>query len=304
MEAMEQYHFEAEAALVGAFFLDPELVKECTIRPEQLYTRKLRLIFSAIRSLDEKGKPIDVIAVVEEIGFETIEAVGGISFITQLAASVPTTANFHYYEKAVKEYDQKRKAVQIAGKIIKQAKNTDISKTLSDGIQDLMRIEDEQTDEDTGDIQNTLVDLYLDCEQDHGEIVGIPSGFSQLDRLTGGFQESDLIIIGARPSVGKTAFALNIALNASKDDISLIFSLEMSKQQLLKRMTGSTGKIDSLKMRNPKREFQEEDWENFSEAIGKISKANILFLIVPLWMYRIFGRKCVKCDEFTVRRKD
>jgi replicative DNA helicase len=275
MDVFEPYNQEAEEALVGAFFLEGELVKECTLRPEQLYSRKLRVIYAAIRSLDDKGKPIDLITVCEEIGFKNLEWLGGVSYMTQLAGSVPTTANFHFYEKMVREYDQKRNAIKIAGKIIEQAKESEISQTLSDGISELRAVEDDQADEDNGDITPALVDLFEDCEKDWGDIVGIPSGFSDLDRLTGGFQESDLIIVGARPSVGKTAFALNIALNAAYQDISLIFSLEMSKKQLLKRVAGFTGKIDSLKMKNPKKEFQEEDWHHFTEAIGKLSKVNL-----------------------------
>ncbi|WP_423798174.1 replicative DNA helicase [Neobacillus sp. SAB-20_R2A] len=111
---------------------------------------------------------------------------------------------------------------------------------------------------------------------DQGEMVGIPSGFYDLDRLTGGFQASDLVIIGARPSMGKTAFALSLALQAAEEDVSLIFSLEeMSKKQLIKRMTGCTGRIDSIKMRNPQQSFQDEDWEQFANGIGKLSHLNL-----------------------------
>lgn len=276
MEEIEPYNFQAEAAFVGAFFLDDDLVKECTIHPEQLYSRKLRLLYTAIRNLAEKEKPVDVISVVDELGTYQLEEIGGVSFISKLACSVPTTSNFHFYEKMVREYDQKRKAIQIAGKIIEQAGVSDISKTLSNGIQELMIVEEQTVeDEDTGNLQESLVELYLESEQDLGEIVGIPSGFSHLDKLTGGFRESDFVIIGARPSVGKTAFALNIAMNAAIHDIGLIFSLEMSKKQLVKRLTGMTGGIDSLKMKNPKREFGDEDWQNFSKAIGKIEKAKL-----------------------------
>jgi replicative DNA helicase len=275
MEGINPYNQEAEAALVGAFFLEPELVTECTIRPDQLYFPRLRLLYSAIRSLNEKGKPIDVIAIVEELGPQGVEGIGGISYITELAGSVPTTANFKFYQQTVLEYAQKRKTIQIAGKIMEQAKEKDITKTLSEAIADLMAIEQEQTDDDMGEIRDSLVHLYLECEKDQGEIVGIPSGFYHLDRLTGGFQESDLVIIGARPSMGKTAFALNIALNASKEDVSLIFSFEMSKNQLLKRLAGLTGKIDSLRMKNPKREFQGEDWQHFTGAIGIMTNANL-----------------------------
>ena len=275
MQGLEPFNEEAEEALVGAFFLEEELVKECTIRPEQLYSWKLRLIYTAIRSLDEKGKPIDIITVVEELGLPNLKMAGGVSYINRLAGSVPTTANFHFYEKLVREYAQKRKTIQIAGRIMEQAQASDISKTLSDGIHELMAVEEDQADEDNSDITPSLVDLFADCEKNLGEIVGIPSGFAHLDRLTGGFQESDLVIIGARPSMGKTAFALNLALHAAFQDVSVVFSLEMGKKQLLKRMAGFTGYIDSLKMKNPNKEFQEDDWQHFTDSIATLSKANL-----------------------------
>jgi replicative DNA helicase len=212
---------------------------------------------------------------VEEVGVHNLESIGGISYITALAGSVPTTANFHYYQEVVLKYYQKRQTVEIAGRIRNDAEEGDIDTALGEGIRDLMRMEDHLADHDLGEIKSSLVDLYSDCEQDLGEITGIPSGFKKLDGLTGGFQVSDLIVVGARPSVGKTAFALQLALQASEDDIALIFSLEMSKKQLLKRAASCTGTISSLKMRNPRRLFLEEDWRRFSFAMGKISKANL-----------------------------
>jgi replicative DNA helicase len=187
------FNQEAEEALVGALFLEEGLVKDCTIQPDQIYSHRLRTLLSAIKSLDDKGRPIDVISVVEEIGVQNLEGIGGICYITELIGSVPTTANFRYYQDIVREYDQKRKVTKIASTMIMDAKVKDI-----------------------------------------GQIINV-AGFKHLDRLTGGFQESDLVIIGARPSVGKTAFALNIALNVANDEMSLIFSLEMSRKQLLKR---------------------------------------------------------------------
>ncbi|MFJ7727881.1 replicative DNA helicase [Neobacillus sp. NPDC097160] len=275
MEGHEPFNQEAEEAMVGAFFLDGDLVKECGIRPEQLFSWKLQLIYSAIRHADGKGKPIDVITVVEELGIEKVKMIGGVSYLTQLAGSVPTTANFSFYEMLVKEYHQKRKAIQIAGTIIEQAKKSDISNTLSVGIQELVAVRDDQVDEDNGDILVSLADLFEECEKDLGDITGIPSGYSDLDQLIGGFQESDLIIIGARPSMGKTAFALNVALHAAKQDASLIFSLEMSKKQLVRRIAGFTGNNNSRKMRNPKMEFEDEDWQRFTGTIGKLSKVNL-----------------------------
>jgi replicative DNA helicase len=271
----EPYNQEAEEAFIGSFFLDGSLVKEATIKPEHLYSPKLRLMYTAIRSLDEKGKPIDVISFIDELGTDRLQWLGGLTYLSQLSGSVPSTANFHFYEQTIKEYAQKRKTIQIAGKLMEQAKSSDIKTTLHQGIQELMAIEDHLTDDDTGSLTPALADLFLDCEKEWGDIVGIPSGFPSLDRLTGGFQESDLIIIGARPSMGKTAFALNLALHAAKQDISLIFSLEMSKKQLLKRMTGFTGYINSRKLKNPQKEFHEKDWQHFTETIGMLSRLNL-----------------------------
>ncbi|MCP3740422.1 replicative DNA helicase [Rossellomorea sp. BNER] len=235
----------------------------------------LQNLLSVIMRLDEKGKPIDVISVLEEVGEQNIQSVGGISYITEFVGRVPTTENFHFYQNIVKEYHQKRNLIGIADKIIANAHEGDFAKTVNEGIHHLIEIEDGQTDEELGEIKNTLVEFYQDCEQDLGDIQGIPSGFTALDRLTGGFQESDFIVVGARPSVGKTAFALNIALNSSEHDIGLVFSLEMSKKQLLKRAASCIGNITSTKMRNPRKYFEEDDWSHLSFALGKVSKSNL-----------------------------
>ncbi|MEH7342515.1 replicative DNA helicase [Bacillus sp. JJ1532] len=275
MQEFGLFNQDAEEAVIGSFFLEEGLVKECTLRPDQFYFKELQRLFAAILRLDEKGKPIDRISVMDEIGVENIKSVGGVSYIYNLSYRVPSTKNFRNYENIVKEYAQKRKAVEIAGRIGNDASSEDIATTLRNGIHDLMLIEDHLGDDDLGEIMPSLIDLYTESEKDLGDITGIPAGFKKLDRLTGGFQESDLIVVGARPSVGKTAFALNIAMHASESDIVLVFSLEMSKKQLLKRAVSNIGHISSMKMRNPRRLFNEEDWERFSDAMGVISKANL-----------------------------
>ncbi|MDM5227209.1 DnaB-like helicase N-terminal domain-containing protein [Cytobacillus sp. NJ13] len=130
-----------------------------------------------ILQLDAKGKPVDVISVVEEAGQHNLESFGGIGYITQLAGSVPTVANFTFYQDTVLEYYKKRKAVEIAGRIQENAKTGDISCTLRDGIQDLMQIEDHVADDDLGVVMPSLVELYGEAEKDLGEMTGIPSGF-------------------------------------------------------------------------------------------------------------------------------
>ncbi|MDQ0220743.1 replicative DNA helicase [Peribacillus cavernae] len=272
MEGIGLFNQEAEEALVGSLFLEEGIIKECIFQPEQLYNNRLKRILWAMKRVDEKGKPIDVILVMEQIGTQNLDKIGGVSYITELAGSVPT-ANFHFYQDMVLEYSQKRKAVEVAGRIIEEAKTEDIGSTIQQGIQELIKIDQNRNEEDGGSIIPCLTEIYNDCETEYADITGIPVDFSKLDMLTGGFQESDFIVIGARPSVGKTAFALNIAAYASNKDVCLVFSLEMAKKQLL--ATSFLGDISTQKMRNPRKTFEDEDWMKLSRAMGKLSTANL-----------------------------
>ncbi len=275
MEERPLYSKEVEEAFVGALLLDGDLAKESTIKPEQLYMSRLRVLFAAIQRLCKKGKPIDPVSVIEEVGLDNVESVGGISYVTDLAARVCTTANVRYYDRLIQEYNQKRQAVKVASRIQQGVQGEDISTVLKNGIQDLVTIEEELVDEELGDIYSGLVNLYEESGKDQGEVTGISSGFKHWDRLTGGLQESELIVIGARPSMGKTAFALNLALTAARQDVVIIFSLEMAKDQLLKRAVGLAGNISSVKMRNPRRRFEETDWAKLTGAMGMLSEANL-----------------------------
>ncbi|RFU61160.1 replicative DNA helicase [Peribacillus glennii] len=274
MEVMELFNQEAEEAVVGALFLEDGLIRECVLEPEQLYHTRLKRILWAMKRADAKGKPIDVISVMEEIGTHNLHKIGGIGYITELAGSVPTTANFGFYQDIVLEYFQKRKAVEVAGRIMEEAKTEDIGRTIHHGIQELMKIDKHGSKED-GCILPCLTEIYNDCETEYPDITGIPSGFKKLDKLTGGFQESDFIVIGARPSVGKTAFAMNISTYAAHSDACLVFSLEMAKKQLLKRATSSLGDISNQKMRNPQKLLGDEDWMKLSKAMGMLSTSNL-----------------------------
>lgn len=276
---MESYGVNSQAveeAFVGSFFLDNELAQDCSVQPEQLASPVLRRLYSVIQSLTAKGKPIDTVTVLEEIGEHRISSVGGFSYIVQLAGSVPTTAHFHAYVEAIHSYDKRRKTLVHAHQLKKQAIDGDIDQVVRDGIQQLMKLQDQQTDkEDDGEINASLIELYGEGESDLGDIPGCSTGFTKLDRLTGGFQESDLIIIGARPSVGKTAFALNLALHHAIQDVSVIFSLEMSKKQLLQRAACICEEIHSVKMRNPLRSFSEDDWSKYTNALRRIDGSHL-----------------------------
>ncbi|GIN19403.1 replicative DNA helicase [Siminovitchia fordii] len=275
MEERPLYSKEVEEAFVGALLLDGDLAKESTIKPEQLYMSRLRVLFAAIQRLCKKGEPIDPVSVIEEVGLDNVESVGGISYVTDLAARVYTTANVRHYERLIQEYNQKRQAVKVASRIQQGVQGEDISTVLKNGIQELVTLEEGLVDEELGDIYSGLVNLYEESGKDQGQVTGISSGFKHWDRLTGGLQESELIVIGARPSMGKTAFALNLALTAAQQDVVIIFSLEMAKNQLLKRAVGLAGNISSVKMRNPRRRFEETDWAKLTDAMGMLSEANL-----------------------------
>lgn len=275
MERNPFYSLDAEEAVIGSILLEGELIKDCSLQPEHFYSTKLRFIYTLMLRLVEKEKPIDMVSVVDEAGPEDWLTFGGGSYLCAISGSVPTTANFHYYEEIVKKYYQKRKTIEIAHSMKKKSVHGDVETILREGIHQLQQVEDHLAAEDLGEIDETLKDVYFDCEKDMGDINGIPSGFSALDGLTGGFQESDFIVIGARPSVGKTAFALNIALEAAKKDVAIIFSLEMAKKQLLKRAIGQMGEVDSVKLRNPYRLFQEKDWDSMQQAIGTLSSLKL-----------------------------
>jgi len=163
MERSPYYNLEVEEALIGSLFLDGDLIKDCTIRPEHLYVSKLRMIFTLMMSLVEKGKPIDMLSVAEEAGSKFWDTIGGGSYLSALAGSVPSTANLAYYEEIVKKYYQKRKTVEIVHRI-KQgaAEHEDIETILHDGIHDLQRVEDHLSVEDQGDIKQGLIKYCME----------------------------------------------------------------------------------------------------------------------------------------------
>ncbi|MFB3163841.1 replicative DNA helicase [Neobacillus sp. 179-J 1A1 HS] len=276
---MENYSVSSEAveeAFVGSFFLDNKLAQECSVQPEQLSSPNLRKLYTVIQSLTKKGQPIDFVTVLDEMGQEQLGSIGGMTYIVQLPGRVPSIDHYHAYKEDVRSHDKRRKALAFLEEFQMKAIDGDIEQVVSEGIQQLMALEDSRpNDEDSGEISTSLIELYGEGECDLGDIPGCSTGFTKLDRLTGGFQESDLTIIGARPSVGKTAFALNLALHHAVQDVSVIFSLEMSKKQLLKRAACICEEISSVKLRNPFRYFSDDDWSRYTNALRRIASSQL-----------------------------
>jgi replicative DNA helicase len=280
METIENillYNNSAETSVLGAILIEPELIKECPLKPEHFSPGRHTNLFHTLLDLDSKGTPIDMVSVTERLArAKKLDKVGGITYMSELAGSVPTTTNFKYYCQLVIEYYQKRQAVEIANKIKTAALEGDPLEAIRAGTNELMGIEDSGTDDDDGDIKTALVNMYDDLESATGELTGIPSGFVELDRMTGGYKGGQFIIIGARPAMGKTAYAINKALNADDNgDLAVIFSLEMAKKELLKRASALIGHIDAQKMKRAMKEFSDDDWGNLSVAMGALSNGNL-----------------------------
>lgn len=277
------YNFEAEQMYLGSLLTEPELIKESNVKIEQLSPGKHAGLLKTLYDMDAKGMPIELVFIYEHLG-SAIEDIGGIAYISELLNGVPSTRNFKGYEKIILEHYQRRMSVVVANKL----KSEEV--TISEAVSELMNIEDNDIDDDDGDITEHLIELYERLEGGGTTSKGTLTGFRDLDKLTNGLHDEDLVIIAARPSVGKTAFALNLMDNLAKDilfneevvegDVVVLFSLEMPVIQLLTRFVGFKGLIDSQLMRNSN-QFTDVDWNKAIMSIGELKKTPIKIFDKP-----------------------
>lgn len=282
-------NIEAEQAVLGAIFLEPAsliLVSEILI-PEDFYRNSHQLLFDVMLKLNEDGKAVDVITVTEELSSaKQLEDVGGLSYLSELAGAVPTAANIEYYARIVEEKSLLRRLIKTATTIAQDgyARQDEVEEVLDEAERNIMEVANRKNTSAFQNIKDVLVRTYDNIELLHhrkGDVTGIPSGFSELDRMTAGFQRNDLIIVAARPSVGKTAFALNIAQNvATKTEENVaIFSLEMGSEQLVMRMLCSEGNINAQNLRTGT--LTSEDWRKLTMAMGSLSNSGIFIDDTP-----------------------
>lgn len=277
-------NIEAEQAVLGAIFLEPQtalmLASEILV-PEDFYRSSHQKIFQSMLRLADKGEPVDLVTVTKDLAdAKILDEVGGVSYLSDLANSVPTAANVEYYAKIVEEKSILRRLIRTATSIVQEGYNREdeVDSLLMDAEKNIMEVAQRKKAGAFQNIKDILVRTYDKIEMLHnrkGEITGVPTGFSELDRMTAGFQRNDLIIVAARPSVGKTAFALNIAQNvATKTDENVaIFSLEMGAEQLVMRMLCAEGNIDAQNLRTGN--LTPDDWGKLTMAMGSLSNAGI-----------------------------
>ena len=276
-------NIEAEQAVLGAIFLRPETITLASERlmPEDFYRAAHQRIFDVMLALSEKNEPIDLVTVTSELkDRKLLEDVGGVSYLSELADSSPTAANIEYYSRIVEEKSLLRRLIRTATEIVTDgySRDDEVDMILDEAEKSILEVSQRRNSGAFIAIKDVLVQTYDNIEllqNRKGEVTGIPSGFLELDRMTAGFQRNDFIIVAARPSVGKTAFALNIAQSiATKTEENVaIFSLEMGAQQLVMRMLCAEGNIDAQRLRTGR--LTEEDWQKLTMAMGSLSSAGI-----------------------------
>ncbi|NEY73126.1 replicative DNA helicase [Bacillus mesophilus] len=298
-------NIEAEQAVLGAVFLEPSSLTTASeiLIPEDFYRASHQRIFNVMLSLNEKGEPVDLVTVTSELAdLKLLEEIGGVSYLSDLANSVPTAANIEYYAKIVEEKSILRRLIRTATSIVTDgyARDDEVDVLLNEAEKGILDVSRRKNSSSFQNIKDVLVDAYDNIELLHnrvGDITGIPTGFRELDRMTAGFQRNDLIIVAARPSVGKTAFALNIAQNvATKTDENVaIFSLEMGAQQLVMRMLCAEGNINAQNLRTGK--LTSEDWGKLTMAMGSLSNAGIYIDDTPGVKINEIQSKCRRLKQ-------
>lgn len=286
------HSIEAEQSVLGGLLLDNKSwpsVEE-RLNDEDFYRRSHQILFSAIRSLLSHGHPADILTVAERLKLEkTLDEIGGEVYLYELAKNTPSAFNVAAYADIVRERSVLRRLISISNEIAADAFHPPGGQSIVDLLDAAERkifsiAEKSSRGEGTQSIKSLLteaVDRIDHLYRSEHALVGISTGYHDLDEMTSGFQASDLIIIAGRPSMGKTAFAMNIVEHAAVHEkrAVLVFSMEMSGASLAMRLMSSLGKIDQHKVRTGK--LEDYDWENLTEALGKLSEAPIFIDDTP-----------------------
>ena len=272
-------NLEAEQSALGSMFLSKYALQKCmeSLTPDMFYNDANSKIFSAMCSLYEEGTSIDITTVTAYLDKKKLlKQIGDIEYLTEVINTVPTAANVDEYIKIIEEKSILRRLIEEGTSIVTSGYQSteSLSEILDNAEKKILSVVKTRKGSEFKSIQNVLFKTQSDLEKlsaTKGEITGIPTGFYDLDKVTSGLHPNELIIIAARPAMGKTAFALNLATNMAllaKKTVA-IFNMEMGAEQLASRMLSSVGQIDGYKMRTGK--FEHQDWKRINEAISKLS---------------------------------
>lgn len=282
-------NLDAEMSLLGAILIDEEVMADISdkLRSQDFYDKRHVLIFSAMLRLYERHRPVDLLTLSDELTKKgELEIVGGSAYLTELTNYVPTAAHATTYAEIISQKAIRRRLIKASNDIATLGYNEeqDISELLSSAESELFAVSDTNTKQDLVSLEQILTESFDRMEELHrggGKLRGIPTGWRDLDNMTAGLQQSDLIILAARPAMGKTTLVTNLAYNvATKAKKSvLFFSLEMSKEQLVDRMLADASGVDAWNIRTGN--LSDDDFEKLSHAMGEMAEAPIFIDDTP-----------------------
>lgn len=276
------HNAEAEQTVLASALLDHVAVEKILnlLSTEDFYFEANKEIFDSIKSVHMKNFPVDALTVTEELKIrEKIDYVGGFEYLIKLTENIITSKNVEAYCNIIKEKSTLRKLISTSNEIIEKGykENEEVQKLIELAETRIFSISQNRNINSFTDIKDVLLNVFNQLEEramTKGSITGITTGYTDLDRMTSGLQRSDLILLAARPSMGKTALALNIAMNAVKSGASCaLFSLEMSKEQYVQRIISMESMVESNKLRSGN--LEEEDWNRLLSTMSTISSYNV-----------------------------
>ena len=296
------HDIEAEQAVLGSCLTDKDAVMDAVekLKPESFYRDDNKLIYEAIANLYNRSEPIDLVTVKDELtSMDSFEKIGGYEYLATLPDKVPTTTNVQKYIEIVEEKATLRSLIKTANEIIDLGydPSEDVDDIMAGAEKKIFDIIQKKNQKSYTPIKDVLIESFTKLEELYNQktkITGVPTGFADLDDKTAGLHGSDLILIAARPAMGKTAFALNIAAHAAiKEKVPVaIFNLEMSKDQLVNRMLCMEAMVDSHKVMTGK--LDEDDWSKLASVVGPMSDAGIYIDDTPGISITEIRTKCRK----------
>ena len=280
---------DAEMSLLGAVLIDEEVLADITehVKPKDFYDKRHAVIYDAIMRLYEKNKPVDLLTLTDELKRKKeIDEIGGSAYLTELTNYVPTAAHAESYAELVAQKAVRRRLIKASGEISELGydEQTTTQELLQQAEAELFSVSDQSLKQDLTSLESILTDSFDRLEELHrnkGALRGVRTGYRDLDNLTAGLQRSDLIILAARPAMGKTTLVTNLAYNVAtiaKQPV-LFFSLEMSKEQLVDRMLADASGVDSWNIRTGN--LSADDFSKLSEAMGEMAEAPIFIDDTP-----------------------
>jgi len=287
-EHIPPHAFDAECAVVGGIMLDPEAFErlEGTLLAEHFYSEANRVVFAAVERLHAKSQPYDALTVKDHLLMrEELESCGGEAYLGRLIDTTPMSANVRHYAEIVRERAILRQLLGVCSNVsqeVYEEKDRDVSEHLDKAEMRVLAVAENfsRSRPTFSKLGSLMADAYNELQAryaDQRSITGVATGYTDLDEMTAGMQRGDLVIIAGRPSMGKTAFSMNVAQNAAiradEPNVVAVFSLEMSSQQIAMRMLASEARVDMKNLRTGN--FSVEDWRKLASASGALAEADI-----------------------------